>query len=93
MRAKLRLLVGFLLCLMAASAAQAQTRIALVIGNGSYQNVPALPNPPTDASDVAQALERLGFFVRKVTNASFDDMRKALLEFGRSARGDRKSVV
>jgi hypothetical protein len=93
MRARLRLLVGFLLCLVAASAAQAQTRIALVIGNGSYQNVPALPNPPTDASDVAQSLERLGFFVRKVTNASFDDMRRALLEFGRSARGAEMAVV
>ena len=30
---------------------------------------------------------RLGFQVRKVTDGTFDDMRKALLEFNRNARG------
>lgn len=30
-------------------------RVALVIGNGAYRTVPALLNPPNDASDIAAA--------------------------------------
>jgi tetratricopeptide (TPR) repeat protein len=36
-------------------------RIALVIGNSRYQNVPALPNPANDASLVAETLKQIGF--------------------------------
>jgi caspase domain-containing protein len=39
----------------------ADTRVALVIGNGAYQNAPRLPNPRNDATDVAAALKRSGF--------------------------------
>src|SRR5580698_4276747 len=58
-----------------ASAAADGRRVALVIGNGAYRSVPALPNPPGDAGDVAAALNRLGFAVTLITNASFDEMR------------------
>ena len=44
-----------------ASAVADGRRVALVIGNGAYRSVPALPNPPNDAGDVAAALKRLGF--------------------------------
>ena len=33
------------------AAAAEGRRVALVIGNGAYRNVPALLNPPNDASD------------------------------------------
>jgi tetratricopeptide (TPR) repeat protein len=36
-------------------------RIALVIGNGAYKNVPALENPPRDAKLIADSLRSLGF--------------------------------
>ncbi len=36
-------------------------RIALVIGNGAYKNVPALDNPPRDAKLIADSLKGLGF--------------------------------
>ena len=65
--------------------ADAQSRIALVIGNGTYQKVPALPNPLHDAQDVSDALKRLGFAVNTVTDADFDTFRRSLLEFGRRA--------
>ena len=57
-------------------------RVALIIGNGGYKNVPALPNPPNDATDVAAAFKRLGFAVNLLTDASFDDMRRGLIAFG-----------
>ncbi len=73
--------------------AQAQQRVALVIGNGVYRSVPTLPNPTNDASDIAEALSRLGFSVKKIENADFNSMRVALLDFGRRARGAEMAVV
>ncbi|WP_271672071.1 caspase family protein [Bradyrhizobium sp. CCBAU 51627] len=68
-------------------------RVALVIGNGAYMTVPALPNPTRDAADVARALERLDFKVTQVTNGTAVDMRKAIVEFGRAAEGSMMAVV
>ena len=42
---------------------------------------------------MAATLGRLGFQVRKVTDGTFDDMRKALLEFNRNARGAEIALV
>jgi len=68
-------------------------RVALVIGNSAYRNVPALPNPANDAADIAAALTRLGFTVALVTNASFDEMRRGLIALGRDAAGADMAVV
>ena len=64
-----------------------------MIGNSTYQNVAALPNPVNDANDIAASLKRLGFNVRMLTNATFDDMRRALISFGREARGSEFAVA
>ena len=89
------LLLAFLSLAATQSCAQplAQSRVALVIGNGAYRSVPMLPNPPNDASDVAAALGRLGFSVRSLTDASFDDLRRALIAFGEEARGADMAIV
>jgi hypothetical protein len=71
--------------LAAVPAAADGRRVALVIGNGAYRNVPALPNPANDAGDVAAALRRLGFAVTLITNGSFEDMRRGLIALGREA--------
>jgi Caspase domain len=68
-------------------------RVALVIGNGAYQKVPALPNPSRDAADIARALQRLDFKVTQLNNATAADMRKSLVEFGRAAEGSMMAVV
>jgi hypothetical protein len=68
-------------------------RVALVIGNSAYRNVPALPNPANDAGDIAAALTRLGFAVNLITNASFDDMRRGLIALGREASGADMAAV
>lgn len=73
--------------------ALAADRVALVIGNGAYQRVPALPNPPRDAADIARALERLDFNVTRLDNATAIDMRKALVAFGRAAEGAGMAIV
>jgi hypothetical protein len=55
---------------------------ALVIGNATYQNADLLKNSVNDAVDVSQALENLGFYVIKLTDATTEDMDRALEIFG-----------
>ena len=76
-----------------AAPAPAEKRVALVIGNSAYRNVPALSNPTNDAADVAATFERLGFAVRRITDGTYEDMRRGLLEFGRQVRGADIVVV
>jgi hypothetical protein len=64
----------------------AETRVALVIGNGAYQNAPQLPNPANDANDVAAALRRDGFDTILATNLTRDGMEEAAIRFSRAAR-------
>jgi dienelactone hydrolase len=71
----------------------AENRVALVFGNNAYRYVPALPNTANDATDLAAALHRLDFSVQLVLNATFEDMRRALLQFGRDARGADMAVI
>ena len=58
---------AFLLCcllvMLGSSAAQAERRVALVIGNSAYTSAAALRNPRNDAGDMAEALRKLGFEV------------------------------
>jgi uncharacterized caspase-like protein len=82
----------FLMFLIAAPA-HAEKRVALVIGNAAYRNVSALLNPRNDANDIAASLTRLNFSVSKVIDGTFDDMRRALLQFGRDAVGADMAVI
>lgn len=67
-------------------AMPSSTRVAMVIGNGAYQHVPALPNPPKDANAVAKALEGVGFLVVKLSDdMPRDGFLQALRAFSRDA--------
>ena len=69
--------------------ARAETRFALVIGNGAYTTVPALANPPHDAEDVAATLKSLGFKVTLKVNLGLAAMQRAVDEFAlESANAD-----
>jgi hypothetical protein len=60
----------------------ASGRVALVIGNAEYGDPAArLPNPSNDAKDIAGALTALGFDVTLRTDASLDEMKRAVKEF------------
>jgi uncharacterized caspase-like protein/peptidoglycan hydrolase-like protein with peptidoglycan-binding domain len=78
---------------LSATPGHAQNRVALVIGNSAYRNVVRLPNPQNDAADIAASLQRLGFSVTSVRDAAFDDMRRALVRFGRDAQGADMAIV
>jgi Caspase domain len=86
MRWLYRFAFGLMLLSLMAADANAEKRVALVIGNGAYKNVPALPNPPNDAMDVAAALRRSGFDVIFETNLDQIGMQDASIRFAREAR-------
>ena len=73
------------LFLVAAAPAWAETRVALVIGNGGYRSVPELANPPNDARDVADALKALGFAVTLGVDLDQARMQRAIDDFARGA--------
>jgi hypothetical protein len=80
-------------CLIGASQAHSAERVALVIGNSAYAQLPRLVNPVNDASDVSQSLQRLGFNVTTIKDAGFEQLRVALLAFGRQAADADMAVV
>jgi tetratricopeptide (TPR) repeat protein len=56
-------------------------RVALVIGNGAYAHVKALPNPPNDAHAIAKNLRDLGFAVAEGIDLDRTAMQKITREF------------
>jgi uncharacterized caspase-like protein len=62
-----------------------ETRIALVIGDGSYPNAP-LKNTVNDANDMAAALRSLGFTVSLVVDADLAAMNRAVRDFGNAIK-------
>jgi len=79
----------FAVCIAVAGSLWAQPsraatdRVALVIGNGAYENAAQLANPPNDATDVANALRRIGFDVVEGHNVTKRDMEEKIRDFGR----------
>lgn len=80
-----------LLCALIAlgqpTAAQAQKRVALVIGNSAYQNTSELRNPSHDATDMAGALTRLGFQVTDGRDLDKRAMERTIRQFGLALEG------
>ena len=70
---------------LVAGNAEAETRFALVIGNGAYRNVPALDNPTKDSAAVAKALEGVGFTVVKLADDMPREAHPALVALDRLA--------
>jgi tetratricopeptide (TPR) repeat protein len=69
-------------------------RVALVIGNGAYKNVHALPNPPRDAKLIAGVLHDLGFqTVISVSDLTRDKFFDALKTFADEAEKADWAVV
>jgi len=74
------------LALLSATAASAERRVALVVGNSQYKNSNlVLFNPKNDAEDVAASLRSLGFEVILRIDASRRDFDLAMTQFARVA--------
>ena len=73
--------------LASGNAALADKRVAFVVGNGAYKNVPQLPNPVVDAKSMSKVLRSVGFDVVEGVNLTRDKMTEKLLDFGKKAEG------
>ena len=81
------ILLTALFTALASTGAVAEKRVALVIGNSAYQNVPKLTNPANDASMMAATLKKSGFdSVVQRSDVTKDTMRRALRDFADQAR-------
>ena len=78
------------LSLATQSAALAERRIALVIGNGKYENAGVLANPANDADAIADLLTKAGFdFVDRRRDLGVVEFKRAVREFvDRAANAD-----
>src|SRR5499426_3715825 len=81
-----------LVLVFAVSAARAEKRVALVVGNACYQ-VGALATPANDAGLVAQTLQAAGFDVVGARDLDQDSLRRALREFLEKATGAGPDTV
>ena len=71
------------LFLFSTSSVFAETRIALVMGNGDYQSGSKLDNPVNDADLMTKTLRGAGFDVTRVVDANRFQMRQAMLDYSR----------
>jgi Caspase domain len=72
-----------------AVSASGDVRLALVIGDSNYSNLPKLGNPANDARAIAELLQKIGFTVRLVPDASEANLRREVRKFASdSAKAD-----
>lgn len=78
---------------MSASPALAESRVALVIGNGAYTNAGALKNPANDARRMAEALARVGFEVMPFQDLDQAGMKRAVRDFAEKLEASGRDTV
>jgi hypothetical protein len=93
---RLAMVIGSAVTAMALSvtAASADRRVALVIGNGSYQNATPLPNPTNDARAMADLFRKAGFdLVQAHDNLGNLEIKRAIREFTLQTRDADIAVI
>ena len=83
----LAVVMGFAVSFLSTSnVAGAGGRVALVYGNGDYQNAPKLVNPANDAQIISTSLKQVGFSVITIRDGDQSAMQRGLEDFGRQAQ-------
>src|SRR5262249_9892137 len=71
-------------CIMLAVPAHAAKRVALVVGNNDYKNVPKLQKAVNDARTMGDTLKQLGFSVMIAENQTRQAFSQTLLAFDKA---------
>lgn len=82
----------FLVTFSAIAQAPLDIRVALVIGNSSYNEVPRLVNPQNDAKAMSLILKKLGFQVISVIDGTKKDIDVAIQNMAANLKG-RQAVA
>ena len=77
----------FLVTFSATAQAPLDIRVALVIGNSSYNDVPRLVNPQNDAKAMSLMLKKLGFQVISVIDGTKKDIDTAIQNMRSNIQG------
>ncbi|MGY4511510.1 putative caspase-like protein [Bradyrhizobium sp. USDA 3650] len=89
-----RLALSVLWMLVAASTAQADKRVALVLGVSNYQSVARLANPDNDAAAISDVFKRMGFDIVELRrDLGVIEMRRAVRDFAAVAADSDMAVV
>ena len=75
-----------------ATGLAAETRVALVVGNGAYKGTGGLRNPVNDARAMSDALRQSGFDVAVLENGTKQQMERAIAAFSRKLGPDAVSL-
>jgi uncharacterized caspase-like protein len=86
------ILFGLILLFALALPSHAK-RVALVIGNSTYQHAGELANPKNDARDISAAFAGLGYTVEVLIDADLKAMQSALGQFSTIATGADVALV
>ena len=84
---------GGLMLVVCGSAALAEKRVALVIGNSAYQNAGKLPNPARDADAVAEMFKKAGYDVSLLKDAGNLEFKRNIRKFEDAASDADIAVV
>jgi uncharacterized protein len=88
-----RTLAVVLAVFLGIASAQAERRVALVIGIGAYKNLSTLDNPVNDAKAVAASLRGHGFEVQEHYDLVRGDLLNALEDFQAAASNAEVALV
>jgi len=90
----LRILLAVLVFSVIGQAAFADKRVALVIGNSAYQNVPRLTNPANDATAIGEMFRAAKFDVVEARrDLGIVEMRRLLRNFSDKSRDAEIAVI
>ena len=88
--------VQFVLCVsvfcLGATAKDGPKRVALVIGNSSYEFTSTLTNPRNDAEDLSKLLAKLGFEVVSGVDLDKSAMERLIRSFAEKMSGAKLGV-
>ena len=94
MRAVGAIFLAFWLTVSFSQPALAVKRVALIIGNSAYQNVPRLSNPMNDLEAMSSMLRGAGFDIVDVRrDLKANEMRRALRDFADKVRDADVAIV
>jgi hypothetical protein len=68
-------------------------RLALVIGNSNYKDLPKLTNPAHDAASIANSLIKMGYQTQLVLDAPEDKTRNVIRKFASESESADVAIV
>ena len=89
MNLKIFILSFVLVCFSVTAQAPLDVRVALIIGNAAYVNVPALSNSTNDAKSMANIMRKLGFKVFDVIDGDRASMARAIEQMKSQLNGQQ----